>query len=162
MDSEGVRTMTRNTLTFSLVSLLLCFPAFADDDAATGMPSGKRQHKPVSATQPQDEEQEEAQGTRVRKTMQDLKNSAQDPTPAMNKAELTESLAKPAAQAVDEKRVPETLRHRDRSADDKTRGKKRDARKAAQERAEEIAAGKKDDDAGKTDKSEQARAKKKP
>jgi hypothetical protein len=58
--------------------------------------------------------------------MQELKNTAQDTTPAMNKAELTETLAsdaglskadsKPAA----ERRGPESLRHKDRSVDDKT------------------------------------------
>jgi hypothetical protein len=57
-----------------IVSLPLASAAFAD--AASGMASGKRQHKPMSAEQPGDET--EAQGTRVRKTMQEPKNNAEE------------------------------------------------------------------------------------
>ena len=122
--------MAKNQLIVLGVGLLLTIPALADD-AASGKPTGKRQHKPVSATQPQ-EEAEETRGTRVRKPMQDLKNNAQDATPAMNKAELTETLASDAGlskadakRAVEpgrspERRAPERLRHKDRSVDDKT------------------------------------------
>ena len=60
-------------------------------DTATGQATGKRQHKPLPAA-----EAEEEQPTRVRKGMQDLKNNAQDPEPAMNKKEMAEKLAKKA------------------------------------------------------------------
>lgn len=66
--------MAKNHMIVLAVGPLLTMPALADD-AASGKPTGKRQHKPVSATQ-QQEETEEAGGTRVRKTMQDLKNEA--------------------------------------------------------------------------------------
>ena len=116
--------MAKNHMIVLGVSLLLTMPALADD-AASGTPTGKRQHKPVSATQ-QQEETEEARGTRVRKTMQDLKNNAQDTDQAMNKAELTETLSSDAglskadSKRDSEQRVPERLRHKDRSVDDKT------------------------------------------
>ena len=105
-ESRPFLTSSEIFLEISSGSAFLSAPAFADD-AASGMPSGKRQHKPVSATQPQ-EETEETKGTRVRKPMQDLKNNAQDTTPAMNKAELTETLSSnPGLSKADSKRVAE-------------------------------------------------------
>ena len=116
--------MAKKQLFVMGISLLLTMPALADD-AARGTPTGKRQHKPVTATQAQ-EEAEENNGTRVRKPMQDLKNNARDSTPAMNKSELTETLASDAglskadAKRSAEQRAPERLRHKDRSVDEKT------------------------------------------
>ncbi len=79
------------TAALAIASLVLAAPVIADD-TNPGQPTGKRQHEPVSAAQPQPAEDEQ-QGTRVRKQMQQLKNNAQDLTPAMNKAELTETLS---------------------------------------------------------------------
>ena len=117
--------MTRHFILVLGGFLLLASPVVADD-ATSGLPTGKRQHKPVSATQPQ-EDPEEAKGTRVRKTMQELKNNAQDTTPAMNKAELTETLSSnPGLSKADSKRAvepgrsPERLRHKDRGVEEKT------------------------------------------
>ena len=109
--------MTGRALTASIVALLLSTPAIAD--TASGMPTGKRQHKPVAAEQQESEAEQKA--TRVRKQMQELKNTSQDTEQAMNKAELTESLAnKTDDKAKQEKRVPETLRHKDRTVEEKT------------------------------------------
>jgi hypothetical protein len=111
--------MKKSVFCIAVAGLFLAGQAFAD--AASGLPTGKRQHKPVSTTQSTDDEQEE---TSVRNPMQEVKKlGATEPEPAgMNKAELTESLASKtgAEKEKAEKRVSETLRHKDRSVDDKT------------------------------------------
>ena len=60
--------MSKRTIAALSLILLASGPALADDDAASGLPTGKRQHKPVKAAEPETEQ-------------------------AMNKAELTETLA---------------------------------------------------------------------
>ena len=149
--------MAKNQIFVLGISLLLTAPAFADD-AASGMPSGKRQHKPVSATQPQ--EPEEAQGTRVRKTMQELKGVSQDAEPAMNKAELTERIASPPPPP------PTTRMNKAELIDDMASDadlSKADSKRAAEPAGVSERLRHKDRDvAEQTDKDEAARAKKKP
>ena len=127
----GVRLMIRKALCISVVSLLISLPVYADGDPPSGMPSGKRQHKPVTTAQPEQGTEEAA--TAVRKPMQDVKNAPQGEPAGMNKAELTETLAeKPPADTSADKRVSETLRHKDRNVAEKTdkseaaRSKKKD------------------------------------
>ncbi len=61
--------MSKRTIAALSLILLASGPALADDDKASGLPTGKRQHKPVKAAEPDTEQ-------------------------AMNKAELTEAIAK--------------------------------------------------------------------
>jgi hypothetical protein len=75
--------MIKRIIGFSFISLLLSSTAFAD--AASGLPTGKRQHSPAAAQQDTDE------------VATDVKESA------MNKAELTATPAEktPASKAKD-------------------------------------------------------------
>ena len=138
-----------------LATLGLAFAGTVFADGATGMPSGKRQHKPVSTSEPQPEPRTE--GTRVRKTMQDLKSNAQEPEPAMNKKEMAEKLAKKADVSetrMNKAELTETL------ASDAGLSKA-DAKREAGKQTPEALRNKDKDVEKKTNKSEAARSKRK-
>ena len=101
--------MIRQTLLTAILSVTVAAPALAD--TASGMPTGKRQHKPVSVTKPVDEGEQSSE---------------------MNKADLTESLANKTEakekKGEAEKRAAETLRHKDRAAADEKTDKNEAAR----------------------------------
>jgi hypothetical protein len=123
--------MIKRIIGLSALGVVFASAAWADD-ATSGMPTGKRQHKPLTVTKEIDKA-----------------------TPAMNKSESIDPLADDAATRTqaDDTTVDDS--------ESSTRGAKQDAKRRAKEVAEQTRASD-DDVAKKTDKSEAVRARKRP